>query len=103
MENDSRKIFFDEYKSHFPLASDLDLEILGYFYAFPIPAYNVCWGLDQLDTNLVHKLELERKLLDVNISAKNWKKYFTETTAVLIEEGVNELTLRLVNEYNLCL
>ena len=98
-----RKVFFKEYKTQFPAASDLDLEELSYFYAFPIPAYNVCWGMDQLDTNLVYKLEPERKLVDVNTSAKNWKKYFTETTATLIEEGVNELTLKLVNEHNLCL
>ena len=81
----------------------VDLEELGYFYVFPIPAYNVCWGLDQLDTNLVNKLEPERKLVDINKSAKNWRNFFTETTADLIEEGVNELTLNLVNEYNLCL
>ena len=103
MTEDMRKIFFNEYKLHFPPASDLDMEKLGYFYNFPIPAFNVCWGLDQLDTNLIHKLEPERKLLDVNTSAKNWKKHFTEKTANLIEEGINELTLKLVNEHNLCL
>jgi thiamine kinase-like enzyme len=100
---DMRKIFYMEYKTHFPIASDLDLERLGYFYSFPIPAFNVCWGLDQLNTNLIYKLEPERKLVDVNSSAENWKKYFSETTASLIKEGVNELTLKLVDKYSLCL
>ena len=103
MEENFRKTFFDEYRTHFPPASDLDFEKLGYFYLFPIPVFNVCWGLDQLHTNLVHKLEPERKLLDINTSAKNWKKFFTASTSVLIEEGISELTLKLVNEYNLCL
>ncbi len=103
IEEKLRKIFFKEYKKHFPPASELDLEKIGYFYIFPLPAFNVCYGMDQLDTNLIYKLEPERKLLDVNTSAKNWKKFFTESTSNLIEKGVNELTLKLVNEYNLCL
>jgi len=103
MTEDMRKVFFKEYKTHFPPAAALDLNQLGYFYIFPMPAFNLCWGMDQLDTNLIYELEPERKLLDVNISTKNWKKFFTETTAILIEEGINELTLKLVNEYNLCL
>ena len=103
IEEKLRKIFFEEYKKHFPPASELDLERIGYFYIFPIPAFNVCWGMDQLDTNLVHKLEPERKLIDVNTSAKNWKKFFSKETTALIQEGVSELTLKLVNEYNLCL
>ncbi|MCG3220021.1 MAG: hypothetical protein H7641_01470, partial [Candidatus Heimdallarchaeota archaeon] len=103
IEENLRKIFFDEYKNHFTPASDLDFERIGYFYIFPMPAFNLCWGMDQLDTNLVYKLEPERKLVDVNKSAKNWKNYFTETAANLIEEGINELTLKLVNEFNLCL
>ncbi|NPD88726.1 MAG: aminoglycoside phosphotransferase family protein [Asgard group archaeon] len=103
MGEDLRKAFFNEYKIHFPPASDLDFKKLGYFYIFPMPALNLCWGMDQLDTNLIHKLEPERKLVDINKSAKNWKNSFTETTSDLIEEGVNELTLKLINEYNLCL
>jgi thiamine kinase-like enzyme len=103
MTEDKLKVFFNEYKTYFPPASDLDLEKLGYFYNFPMPAFNVCWGIDQLDTNLIHKLEPERKLVDINTSAKNWKKYFSEATASLIQEGISELTLKLINEHNLCL
>ncbi|MFW9852820.1 MAG: aminoglycoside phosphotransferase family protein, partial [Candidatus Thorarchaeota archaeon] len=103
MSEAMRKVFFNEYKTHFPPASDLDLEKLKYFYIFPMPAFNICWGLDQLNTNLVHKLEPERKLVDVNTSALNWKKYFSKATASLIQEGISELTLKLINEHNLCL
>ncbi len=103
MKEELQKVFFIEYKTHFPPARDLDMEKLGYFYVFPIPAFNVCWGIDQLHTNLIHKLEPERKLVDINKSAKNWKNSFSESTASLIEEGVNDLTLKLINEHNLCL
>ncbi|MCG3225401.1 MAG: aminoglycoside phosphotransferase family protein [Candidatus Heimdallarchaeota archaeon] len=100
---DLQKTFFKEYKTHFPPASELNLERIGYFYVCVMPAFNLCWGMDQLDTNLVHKLEPERKLLDVKKSAKNWSKFFSKETALLILEGISELTLKLVNEYNLCL
>ncbi len=103
MGEDLREIFFKEYKTCFPPAATLDLNQLGYYYIFPMPAFNICFGMDQLNTNLIHNLEPERKLQDVNASARNWKKYFTKSIAALIQEGVNELTLKLVNEYNLCL
>lgn len=103
LEEDKRKIFFEEYKTHFSPAVDLDFEKVGYFYMFPIPVFNICWGMDQLDTNLVHKLEPERKLRDINKSAKNWRKFFTEPTSSLIQEGVNKLISKLESEYNLSL
>jgi thiamine kinase-like enzyme len=103
IEKSLQETFFKEYKIHFPPASDLDLAKIGYYYVCVMPAFNLCWGMDQLDTNLVHKLEPERKLLDINASAKNWKKFFSKETSSLIQEGVSELTLKLVNENNLCL
>jgi len=60
-----------------------------------------CWGLDQLDTNLVHNLEPERKLRDLNASAKNWERFFTKSTASLIQKGIEELTSKLVTEYDI--
>jgi hypothetical protein len=56
--------------------------------------------MNQLDTNLVHKSEPERKLLDINASANNWKQFFSESTSSLIKKGIDELTIKLVNEYN---
>lgn len=98
-----RKMFFDEYKANFTPASEIDLERIGYFYIFPQPAYNVCWGIDQLHTNLIHKLEPERKLVDIKSSAENWKKFFSESAASMILEGVNEMTLQITTEYKLCM
>lgn len=96
---DMRKIFFEEYKTHFTPASDLDFERIGFFYIYAIPVFNVCWGIDQLDTNLVHNLEPERKLHDIKKSAENWKKFFTDSTSQLIVEGVDELTSYLQEKH----
>lgn len=103
IEESLQETFFKEYKNLFSPASELDLKQIRFFYAFVMPAFNLCWDMDQFDTNLVHKLEPERKLLDINASAKNWKQFFTESTASLIRKGIDELTLKLVSEYNLCL
>ena len=103
INTDMRDVFFKEYKAHFTPASGLNFEEIGYFYIFPIPAYNVCWGIDQLNTNLFYKLEPERKLFDIRKSAENWKRFFTESTSLLILEGVLELTDKLKEKHNLSL
>jgi len=101
ISDDMRQIFFEEYKKHFSPASELNFEEIGYFYIYPIPAFNVCWGIDQLDTNLVHKLEPERKLHDIKKSAQNWKQFFSESASNLIQVGIKELIVKLKKEYNL--
>ena len=101
ISDDMRRIFFEEYKNHFPPASKLNFEEIDYFYVYPTPAFDVCWGIDQLDTNLVYKLEPERKLYDIKKSAQNWKQYFSESASNLIQEGINELILKLTEEHNL--
>ena len=58
---------------------------------------NHTWGIDQLSTNLQYKLEPERKLRDLALSAQNWIKNFSESTSDLMVEGISQLKSHLVS------
>ncbi|MGC9781650.1 MAG: aminoglycoside phosphotransferase family protein [Candidatus Heimdallarchaeota archaeon] len=88
---ENRLKFFQEYQKWFiPARKFMFEEISGLYYA-ATPVFNICWGLDQLDMNIRQNLEPERKLRDLAISAKNWKGFFSDTTASLIIKGINTL------------
>ncbi len=87
--------FFAEYQKHFSPTKDLDMEKIAPFYVMVIPVFNICWGIDQLSTNLRYQMEPERKLRDLAISAQNWTKFFSESTTTLIIEGIAQLTSEL--------
>ena len=53
--------------------------------------FNICWGIDQLYTNIKENLEPERKLRDLAESANNWKSYYSNTATSLITKGINTL------------
>ena len=93
--------FIKTYKTYFPPAEKLDLRKIGEHYICVMPAFNICFGMDQMASNLEYKLDPERKLKDVIQSAKNWKQFFSESTCNLITDGIDELTNKLVGEYNL--
>jgi thiamine kinase-like enzyme len=97
----TRGLFIREYKKEFPPVEPLNLEDIGFHYTRVMPAFNVCFGMDQMASNLQYKLDPERKLRDVIQSGRNWGKYFTKSTSELIQDGIRELTEKLVNEYNL--
>jgi thiamine kinase-like enzyme len=97
LDGESREYFFDEYQKQFSPASGLNLEKIAPFYVMVIPVFNICWGIDQLSTNLQYKLEPERKLRDLASSAQNWKKFFTQSTTKLMIEGISKLKSHLEN------
>jgi len=97
----TRNLFIQEYKKEFPPVESLNLEKIGFHYARVMPAFNVCFGMDQMASNLQYKLDPERKLRDVIQSGHNWKKFFSKSTSKLIDDGLDELTEKLVKEYNL--
>ena len=84
-------MFYNEYQNHFPPAREIDIDKLSEFYYSPTPAFNICWGIDQLDMNIIQNLEPERKLRDLAKSAENWKKYFSKQASSLIVEGIATL------------
>ncbi|QEE17577.1 aminoglycoside phosphotransferase family protein [Promethearchaeum syntrophicum] len=96
LEAKFRDYFFAEYQKHFSPATSLNLEKIAPFYVMVIPVFNICWGIDQLSTNLQYKLEPERKLRDLALSAQNWIKFFTESTATFIIEGISKLKSHLI-------
>ena len=95
LDKESREFFFTEYQKHFSTAEGLNLEKIAPFYVMVIPVFNICWGIDQLSTNLQYKLEPERKLQDLVIFVQNWKKFFTESTNSLMIEGIIQLKSHL--------
>jgi len=96
LEGEFREYFFTEYQKHFFPAAGLNLEKIAPFYVRVVPVFNICWGIDQLSTNLQYKLEPKRKLRDLALSAQNWNKFFTKTTAKLMIEGISKLKSKLV-------
>ena len=96
LEAESLEYFFAEYQKHFSPAADLNLEKIVPFYAMVIPVFNICWGIDQLSTNLQYKLEPERKIRDLALSAQNWNRFFTKSTVELMIKGISELKSHLV-------
>lgn len=92
---DLRKYFFDEYQKYFHPVAELNLEAMGTFYIRVVPVFNICWGIDQLNTNLVYKMEPERKLRDLASSAQNWGSFFSESTTTLMIQGIARLTAYL--------
>jgi len=95
LEADFREYFFIEYQKHFSPAAGLNLEKIAPFYVMVIPVFNICWGIDQLSTNLQYNLEPERKLRDLALSALNWKKFFIGSTSELMIEGISILKSHL--------
>ena len=93
--------FLVAYTKAFPPASRVDMKSLAQFYIQLVPPFNVCYGMDQLATNLKHNLEPERKLRDIAESAKNWQSFFTKSTSNLIKKGISQLIGKLEKEYDL--
>ena len=96
VKGELREFFFAEYQNYFSAAAGLHLGKITPFYIMATPVFNICWGIDQLSTNICHKLEPERKLRDLAESAKNWSRFFTETSAALMIEGISELKSKLI-------
>jgi len=89
------EIFFQEYKKNFNPAKKINfIDIYPLYFAIT-PVYNICFGISQLDMNIKQKLEPERKLRDLVISAKNWKQFFSSKTSSLIIEGIDSLTQKI--------
>ncbi len=93
---ENRQKFFREYQNHFIYSQKIDLNSISRLYDTSTPVFNICWGIDQLDTNLKLQLEPQRKLRDLKISAKNWSRFYTKPTCNLIEDGINELNKYLL-------
>ncbi|NHJ32692.1 MAG: aminoglycoside phosphotransferase family protein [Asgard group archaeon] len=90
-----REIFYQEYQNWFTPAQEIKFDELEWFYYSVTPVLNICWGIDQLDMNISENLEPERKLRDLAISAKNWKRFFSDAATSMIISGINELTQTL--------
>ena len=86
-----REFFYKEYKKHFQQAQELNFNQLFQIYSMAFPVFNICWGIDQLDSNMIHNLEPKRKLNDILHSARNWSKYFSKNTSEIILQGVNQM------------
>ena len=90
-DEELQNFFFQEYQKHFKPAREIPLKQLYKVYSSVYPVLNICWGIDQLDSNLIHELEPKRKLDDIVKSARNWSLYYSEELSNLILEGVNEM------------
>jgi aminoglycoside phosphotransferase (APT) family kinase protein len=90
-----RIFFFREYQERFTPAQKIDFKELAWFYYSVTPVLNICWGTDQLDTNIKENLEPERKLRDLAKSARNWKEFYSDKASTLITDGIEELTKTL--------
>lgn len=91
IQPDDRLKFYQEYQKWFIPAQKIKFEEIEEFYYAATPVFNICWGIDQLNTNIKENLEPERKLRDLAKSAKNWKSFYSDTTTSLIIKGINTL------------
>lgn len=91
IQPDDRLKFYQEYQKWFIPAQKIKFEEIEEFYYATTPVFNICWGIDQLNTNIKENLEPERKLRDLAKSAKNWKSFYSDTTTSLIIKGINTL------------
>ena len=91
IQPDDRLTFYQEYKKWFIPAQKIKFEEIEEFYYAATPVFNICWGINQLDTNIKENLEPERKLRDLAQSAKNWKSFYSDTATSLIIKGINTL------------
>lgn len=91
IQPDDRLKFYQEYQKGFNPAEKIKFEEIEEFYYAATPVFNICWGIDQLNTNIKENLEPERKLRDLAQSANNWKSFFSDTATSLITEGINTL------------
>jgi thiamine kinase-like enzyme len=94
---EARDIFYQEYQQHFAPARKISFADIFPLYVSMVPVFNICWGIDQLDMNIVQKLEPERKLRDLAISAKNWKPFYSSEASAKIKEGIDSLTQKVHN------
>lgn len=92
---ENRSKFFKEYQKGFKPSRKIHFEEIYEIYFASIPVFNVCWGLDLLDMNIKQKLEPQRKLRDLAISAKNWSTFYSKSVNSLIVKGIHELTQAL--------
>ena len=97
IKDNLQDFFYQEYQKYFQPSSKLNFKKMSEFYLKVVPIFNVCWGIDQLHTNLIHKLEPERKLKDIMSSARNWGLFFSESTTSMIIQGVKQMTAKLTN------
>jgi thiamine kinase-like enzyme len=88
-----QSIFFQEYQNNFSISKDMKFELLTPIYFMCIPVFNICWGINQLDTNIKYKLEPERKIRDLLTSAQNWKQFYSDSTCLLIEQGIRKIRI----------
>ncbi|MHA1156645.1 MAG: aminoglycoside phosphotransferase family protein [Candidatus Heimdallarchaeota archaeon] len=95
IEEDLQDFFYQEYQKHFQPSNKLNFKKMGEFYMKTVPIFNLCWGIDQLNKNLIYKIEPERKLKDIMSSARNWNLFFSESTSLMIVQGVKEMTAKL--------
>ncbi|MHA2364086.1 MAG: aminoglycoside phosphotransferase family protein [Candidatus Hodarchaeales archaeon] len=98
--HENKIFFFKEYQKHCPQAQTINFDEIEPLYNQSVPVFNICWGIDLLNTNLERKLEPERKLRDLAISANNWKKKFSEKTSIKMIQGIEILRKYLMENYH---
>ncbi|NHJ85438.1 MAG: aminoglycoside phosphotransferase family protein [Asgard group archaeon] len=98
ISEEQRAIFVEEYQTQFPVTKGINFERLFTLYFASNIVLNICWGIDQLDMNIRQKLEPERKLRDLKISANEWGIVLSKKAYSLINDGINQLISNLQNE-----
>jgi thiamine kinase-like enzyme len=89
--------FFQEYQNKFPETKQIRFDKISKFYDMSTPVFNICWGIDQMATQLDQNLEPpDRKLKDLAISASNWVPFYSEYACSLIMKGIQKLKRSLL-------
>jgi thiamine kinase-like enzyme len=91
---ENQALFLHEYQSGFEASRKISFDEICPIYYTSVPVFDICWGIDQLDMNIRQKLEPERKLRDLRISAHEWKRFYSNRTSTLMIEGIE----RLINQ-----
>ncbi|MHA1111825.1 MAG: aminoglycoside phosphotransferase family protein [Promethearchaeota archaeon] len=97
VSHEDRANFFREYQHHFKYTQQIDFEEISRLYFASTPVLDICWGMDQMGTKLDQNLEPPgRKLNDLAISAREWSRFYSDSTSSLIVNGIEELKQSLL-------
>jgi thiamine kinase-like enzyme len=89
---DSQMLFFHEYQKSFEVSQQIRFKDITKVYFASYPVFDICWGIDQMATQIEHNLESPvRKLKDLETSAKEWSRFYSNPTSSLILDGIKDL------------
>ncbi|MHA2038820.1 MAG: phosphotransferase [Candidatus Hodarchaeales archaeon] len=85
--------FYNSYQEVFPPAKNINFLEIGDIYLEMGPIYDICWGLDFLDTNLKRGLQPEFYFNEIKKQLIEIKSKFSSKTYDYFEKGIKNINI----------